>query len=172
MIYYLKEARKNIGQPTSETMDINKIIEDYPQLVWVQSYEKKVALSVVGMYEIEYLSEQESGYELGLYSNLSIDEEMLETRKFDTEEEAEQFKRERALIKKIKCWAKEQQGDWQPNWNDVYEIKYYISFENNRLSIWRWYTNNLLTKLPCFKSQEIVQACIDEFGDEILEVFF
>ena len=90
---------------------------------------------------------------------------------FDTEEEAEQFKRERALIKKIKCWAKEQQGDWQPNWNDVYEIKYYISFENNRLSIWRWYTNNLLTKLPCFKSQEIVQACIDEFGDEILEVF-
>lgn len=91
---------------------------------------------------------------------------------FDTEEEAEQFKRERALIKKIKCWAKEQQGDWQPNWNDVYEIKYFISFENNRLSIWRWYTNNLLTKLPCFKSQEIVQACIDEFGDEILEVFF
>lgn len=91
---------------------------------------------------------------------------------FDTEEEAEQLKRERALIKKIKCWAKEQQGDWQPNWNDVYEIKYFISFENNRLSIWRWYTNNLLTKLPCFKSQEIVQACIDEFGDEILEVFF
>lgn len=90
---------------------------------------------------------------------------------FDTEEEAEQFKRERALIKKIKCWAKEQQGDWQPNWNDVYEIKYYISFENNRLSIWRWYTNNLLTKLPCFKSQEIVQACIDEFGEEIIEVF-
>ena len=90
---------------------------------------------------------------------------------FDTEEEAEQFKRERALIKKIKCWVKEQQGDWKPNWNDVYEIKYFISFENNRLSIWRWYTNNLLTKLPCFKSQEIVQACIDEFGDEILEVF-
>lgn len=96
-------------------------------------------------------------YDIGLY--------------FDTEEEAEQFKRERALIKKIKCWAKEQQGDWQPNWNDVYEIKYYISFENNRLSIWRWYTNNLLTKLPCFKSQEIVQACIDEFGEEIIEVF-
>ena len=91
---------------------------------------------------------------------------------FDTKEEAEQFEREQTLIKKIKCWAKEQQGDWKPDWSDVYEIKYFISFENNRLSIWRWYTNNLLTKLPCFKSQEIVQACIDEFGDEILEVFF
>ena len=26
-------------------------------------------------------------------------------------------------------------------------------------------------KLPYFKSKEIVRACIDEFGDEIVEVF-
>ena len=96
-------------------------------------------------------------YELGLY--------------FDTYEEAEQFKREQTLIKKIKCWAKEQQGDWQPNWNDGNETKHHISFKNNRLSIWHWYTNKLLTKLPCFKSQEIAQACMDEFGEEIIEVF-
>lgn len=89
-ILFKRNTEEYRQQPTSETMDTNKIIEDYPQLVWVQSYEKKVALSVVGMYEIEYLSEQESGYELGLYSNLSIDEEMLETRKFDTQEEAKQ----------------------------------------------------------------------------------
>ena len=46
---------------------------------------------------------------------------------FDTKEEAEQFKRERALIKKIKCWAKEQQGDWG---FDLYEdtIKYNIYY--------------------------------------------
>lgn len=106
------------------------------------------------------------------YYNTAVDRVFYESGLlFDTKEEAEQFKREQALIKKIKCWAKEQQGDWQPNWNDVNEIKYHISFANNRLSIWPWYTNNLLTKLPCFKSQEIAQACIDEFGDEILEVF-
>ena len=90
---------------------------------------------------------------------------------FDTKKEAEQFLKEQTLIKKIKCYVEEQQGDWEPDWNDVNEIKYHISFANNRLSIWPWYTNNLLTKLPCFKSQEIAQACIDEFGDEILEVF-
>lgn len=91
-ILYKRVAEEYRRQPTSKTIDTNKIIEDYPQLVWVQSYEKKVALSAVGMYGIEdlYLSEQESGYELGLYSNLSIDEEMLETRRFDTEEEAKQ----------------------------------------------------------------------------------
>lgn len=96
-------------------------------------------------------------YDMGLY--------------FDTLDEAEQFKREQTLIKKIKCWAKEQQGDWQPNWNDGNETKHHISFKNNRLSIWHWYTNKLLTKLPCFKSQEIAQACMDEFGEEIIEVF-
>ncbi|PIK19776.1 hypothetical protein [Prevotella intermedia] len=89
-ILYKRVAEEYRRQPTSKTMNTNKIIEDYPQLIWVQSYEKKVALSVVGIYEIGDLSEQESGYELGLYSNLSIDEEPFGTRKFDTEEEAKQ----------------------------------------------------------------------------------
>ena len=77
-------------------------------------------------------------YEKGLY--------------FDTQEEVEQFLKEQTLIKKIKCWAKEQQGDWEPDCG------------------WCW-GHDKLSKLPHFKSEEIVRACIDEFGDEILEVF-
>lgn len=89
---------------------------------------------------------------------------------FDTKEEAEQFKREQTLIKKIKCWAKEQQGDWQPDWKDD-EIKYYIMEEYDRLETDYTVCYRMFTKLPYFKSEEIAQACIDEFGDEILEVF-
>ena len=92
---------------------------------------------------------------------------------FDIEEEAEQFKRERALIKKIKCWAKEQQGDWKPDWSDdtlKYDIYCYYGIEK-KLEISDVYYVNDIKKLPYFKSQEIAQACIDEFGDEILEVF-
>jgi hypothetical protein len=33
------------------------------------------------------------------------------------------------------------------------------------------YRCTTFSKLPHFKSYEIAQACIDEFGDEILEVF-
>lgn len=92
---------------------------------------------------------------------------------FDTEEEAKQFKRERALIKKIKCWAKEQQGDWQPDWGNIDQCKHYIdpnclTKEVTWSSCW---VQDKLPKLPYFKSKEIVRACIDEFGDEILEVF-
>ena len=92
---------------------------------------------------------------------------------FDTKEEAEQFKRERALIKKIKCWAKEQQGDWEPDWKDIDECKYFIKIYVKDKELWvnSSYTGNTFSKLPFFKSSEIAQACIDEFGDEILEVF-
>lgn len=97
-------------------------------------------------------------YDIGLY--------------FDTKEEAEQFKRERSLIKKIKCWAKEQQGDWEPDWKER-TMKYFINILHNdrSVSVRRAIGFDVLPKLPHFKTEEIAQACIDEFGDEILEVF-
>lgn len=97
-------------------------------------------------------------YDIGLY--------------FDTLEEAEQFKREQTLIKKIKCWTKEQQGDWQPNWEER-TTKYFINIlhDDRSVSVRRTIGFDVLPKLPHFKTEEIAQACIDEFGDEILEVF-
>lgn len=91
---------------------------------------------------------------------------------FDTEEEAEQFKREQTLIKKIKCWTKEQQGNWQPDWEER-TTKYFINIlrDDSSVSVRRTIGFDVLPKLLHFKSHEIAQACIDEFGDEILEVF-
>ena len=98
-------------------------------------------------------------YDIGLY--------------FDTEEEAEQFKREQTLIKKIKCWTKEQQGDWEPDWSNTNQRKYYVEINRFRKKItydWYW-EHDKFPKLPYFKTGEITRACIDEFGNEILEVF-
>ena len=102
-------------------------------------------------------------YDIGLY--------------FDTKEEAEQFKREQTLIKKIKCWAKEQQGDWE--WESgLLKYSCCIILRNNprnekgvSLDVAGNDYFNPCSKLPYFKSREIAQVCIDEFGDEILEVF-
>jgi hypothetical protein len=92
---------------------------------------------------------------------------------FDTEEEAEQFKREQTLIKKIKCWVREQQGDWKLDWSDKNQCKYSIDvdrFNKETICDWCW-GHDKLSKLPYFKSKEIALACINEFGNEILEVF-
>ena len=92
---------------------------------------------------------------------------------FETDEEVRQYDRERILLFKLHKWAKEQQGDWKPDWNNIDQCKYYV--EPNRLvkkTIWDGcWVEDKLPKLPYFKSEEIAQACIDEFGDEILEVF-
>lgn len=98
-------------------------------------------------------------YDIGLY--------------FDTKEEAEQFKREQTLIKKIKCYTKEQQGDWEPDWGNKNQCKYYVDIDryNTQTILDGCWEHDKLPKLPYFKSEEIAQACIDEFGDEILEVF-
>lgn len=92
---------------------------------------------------------------------------------FYTKEEAEQFLKEQTLIKKIKCWAKEQQGDWEPDWNNTNQRKYCVDVDRlNKKTICDWcWGHDKLSKLPYFKSKEIAQACIDEFGDEIVEVF-
>nr|DAJ31605.1 MAG TPA: protein of unknown function (DUF5320) [Caudoviricetes sp.] len=92
---------------------------------------------------------------------------------FNTKKEAEQFLKEQTLIKKIKCWAKEQQGNWQPDWKNTDEHKYFIKIYVNDEELWidSSLTGNTFSKLPFFKSHEIAQTCIDEFGDEILEVF-
>lgn len=96
---------------------------------------------------------------------------------FDSYKEVNQFLKEQTLIKKIKCWAKEQQGDWE--WESGF-LKYSccIILRNNprnekgvSLDFAGNDYFNPCSKLPYFKSREIAQACIDEFGDEILEVF-
>lgn len=93
---------------------------------------------------------------------------------FETDEEVRQYDRERILLFKLHKWAKEQQGGWQPNWEDTNQKKYYIAYDFELETVHvihnKYYT--VFSKFPYFKSHEIAQGCIDEFGDEILEVFY
>ena len=111
-----------------------------------------------------------SGYD---YYATSVDKIFYKTGLlFDTKEEAEQFLKEQTLIKKIKCWAKEQQGDWKFDFGkDTIKYDIYYSGAEKKLKIFVARTVTEFKKLPYFKSGEIAQACIDEFGNEILEVF-
>ena len=88
---------------------------------------------------------------------------------FKTREEAEQFDKERILINKLKDRAKKYNGGWTPNWKDD-ETKYYITNEYDRFKINYAVCYRMFIKLPYFKSEEIAEQFIEEFGDEIKEV--
>lgn len=91
---------------------------------------------------------------------------------FKTKEEAEQHLKESKLIFKLKQYAKEKNEGWEPDWSDGGENKYYIFYghSGNEFEVSSVVISDNFKKLPYFKSREIAQACIDEFGEEIKEV--
>lgn len=91
---------------------------------------------------------------------------------FETKEEVEQHLREQCLMFKIKKWAKIHNEGWMPNWyNGEEKFRIDVRVEERLVNIRRVLVYDGLVKLPHFKTREIAQACIDEFGEEIKEVF-
>lgn len=91
---------------------------------------------------------------------------------FETEEEAEQHLKEQRLLFKIKKWAKEKNDGWAPDWESIFQEKYYIFYDYYRKELCTSFNNSTgaINKLPYFKTRKIAQECIDLFGDEIIEV--
>lgn len=96
---------------------------------------------------------------------------------FKTREEAEQFDKERILINKLKNWAKEQQGDWTPNWNDDDETIHEVQID--RFPMYACDSPLVINEVeevcsvsifPYFYTYETARKFIEEFGEEIIEV--
>lgn len=163
----------------------NKILEIYNNIINSEEQTKEVTeVTKKKPYEISYPNNGKQIYYISYHSgqvkewefdiNYEADKYLYDIGiYFDTKEEAEQFLKEQTLIKKIKCWAKEQQGDWQPDWSDFNEEKWRIQFSAGARVFSdienKYYMS--FTFFPIFKTKEIAEACGYEFGDEILEVF-
>lgn len=93
---------------------------------------------------------------------------------FETKEETEQHLKEQRLIFKIKKWAKIHNDGWVPDWSECSQYKYSVDYNRLTGSIWATDSTvyNSFSKIPYFKTEEIAQACINEFGEEIREVFY
>ncbi|WP_455485102.1 hypothetical protein [Gemella sp.] len=132
-------------------------------------------------YEVEVPEDVENYYyvdETGLIERLWVYDiyEQIEVFKrglaFKTKEEAEQFDKERILLFKLHKWAEEHNKGWKPDWYDDYEEKYYVTYyvrDKMYKSFPTWNYEHFL-KLPYFKTKDIAEQFIEEFGDEIKEV--
>ena len=91
---------------------------------------------------------------------------------FNTEKEAEQHLKERKLLFKLHQWAKMKNEGWEPDWESIFQEKYYIFYDYYRKELCTSFNNSTgaINKLPYFKNRKIAQECIDLFGDEIIEV--
>ncbi len=90
---------------------------------------------------------------------------------FKTREQAEQFKKEQILLFKFHKWAEEHNGGWKPDWGDFSKYNHTVTYDYcEKLYVKSYCFVNFLSKLPYFKSNEIAEQFIKEFGDEIKEV--
>lgn len=90
---------------------------------------------------------------------------------FKTKEEAEQFDKERILINRAKDWAKKYNEGWTPDWGDFSKYNHAVTYNYcEKFYVKSYCFVNFLSKLPYFKSHEIAEQFIEEFGDEIKEV--
>ena len=89
---------------------------------------------------------------------------------FKTEEQAEQYDKERVLLFKLHKWAEEHNGGWKPNWENR-ETKYHITYEMEQefFNIEYCVCYQQFSKLPYFKTEKIAKQFIKEFGEEIEE---
>ena len=90
---------------------------------------------------------------------------------FKTKTEAEQYLKKSMLLFKMHKWAEEHDG-WIPNWKDFNEEKCTVMYDNEdkNFDTYETYIYRDFTKLPVFKSEEIAEQFIEEFGKEIKEV--
>lgn len=147
-----------------------KILESKGGLIPYKPYEVEVPDDIGNYYFVN-----ESGAITLLkdvFFSVGYEKVYLRGLAFKTREEAEQFDEERILITKLKDWAKKYNGGWTPNWKDCNETKYFSIFDKlyETFKIDCYARIKPFSKLPYFKSEEISEQFIKEFGEEIKEV--
>ena len=91
---------------------------------------------------------------------------------YKTREEAIQKRLEFLLLKRINDWAEEHNEGWTFHENNTFN--FYVIYKNSdkKLDVSWCSSIQSFTKLPYFKSREIAEQFIEEFGEQIKEVFF
>ena len=167
----IEELQEKLEQIASEM--------DWIKTKLVDLLEEKGLAPVKTSYEVEFPEGLEKYYILDEVGRLSVYTEKGKSQMyirgltFKTEEDAKRYDKERILLFKLHKWAEEHNGGWKPDLNDYNEKKYFVEYNSYYEPLEYNYcrTLNFFSKLPYFKSEEIVKQFIEEFGDEIKEVF-
>lgn len=106
------------------------------------------------------------------WEDTSFDTERFDTGNvFPSEEEALLEVKRRNLLTRFKSFRDERNGDWEPDWKNVYENKYFICKVDSKLGAYASSIGNSFAMFGYFKNSEDCERAIELFGDEIKELF-
>ena len=119
-----------------------------------------------------YINNVGNIYDLNTLTTVGFEQIYKRGLAFKTKKEAKKYDKELILLFKLHKWAEEHNEGWKPDWYDDYEEKYYVTYyarDKMYKSFPTWNYEHFL-KLPYFKTKDIAEQFIEEFGDEIKEV--
>ena len=90
---------------------------------------------------------------------------------FQTEEAAKLEAKRRNLLTRFRAFRDECNGDWKPDWKNVYENKYFICKVDSKLGAYASSIGNSFAMFGYFKNSEDCERAIKLFGDEIIELY-
>ena len=90
---------------------------------------------------------------------------------FPTRKAAELESKRRNLLTRFKAFRNECNGDWKPDWKNVYENKYFICKVDSKLGAYASSIGNSFAMFGYFKNSEDCERAIKLFGDEIIELY-
>lgn len=165
-----EELRQKIELLEQQIKDLKVKLESKPEPILLP-YQVKIPSDLENYYTIDI-----DGSIEGLYGYTNEIRVLFYLRglAFKTKTEAEQHFKKSMLHFKYKKWAEEHNGGWKPNWKDFDEEKCTVMYDNKdeEFDTYESYIYRDFTKLPVFKSEEIAELFIKEFGDEIKEVLY
>ena len=157
-----------------ELKEIEQVVNEL-RIKWLESkagtipYQVKIPADLENYYTIDI-----DGSIEGLYGYTNEIRVLFYLRglAFKTKTEAEQHLKKSMLLFKLNKWAEEHADGWIPNWKDFDEEKCTVMYDNEdkKIDTYETYIYRDFTKLPVFKSEEIAEQFIEEFGEEIKEV--
>ena len=161
--------------------ELRQEIEQLKQVItemrinWLESKGEQISYQVKIPADLEnYYTIDVNGSIEGLYGYTNEIRVLFYLRglAFKTKTEAEQHLKKSMLLFKLNKWAEEHADGWIPNWKDFNEEKCTVMSDNEdkNFDTYETYIYRDFTKLPVFKSEEIAEQFIKEFGKEIKEV--
>lgn len=182
----MSKTKEEIMKEFNEKVEVAKSsFEDYVKdlMTDLSNELKKIDNEKKKRFEVELPEDNTEVYFINDYDNtINFDDfqessEDDETRfrngmLFESAEEAEKFLKERRLLFKLRQWAKMKNEGWKPDWNNFSQRKFFVKYSSFSNALQSTSSSDYcsLSKLPCFKTEEIVEECIELFGDEIKEI--
>lgn len=87
---------------------------------------------------------------------------------FPSEQAAEAEAKYTLISRQYRNFARKLNGDWKPDWSDVYKKKYGIEICQRSLEIGERSINNFFIHQVCFKTEAHAQLALEVFGDDLL----